>query len=167
MNLSIRRANPEDAAAIRDIHLASIRGLGRERYTEAQVDAWAHDRDPSQYPIEVEETAFFVAERGGSIVGFGWLRMEPDPDFAAEVDGKIGAIYVHPAVARQGVGTTIYQALETQARGAGLRSLGLWASLNAVPFYEQFGFATVRELTYAFGDEVVGPALEMRKSLSD
>lgn len=167
MTHAIRRANPDDAEAIRAVHLASIRGLGGERYTEAQVEAWAHDRDPTKYPVEDDETAFFLAERGGSIVGFGWLRLEPDPDFAAAVDGKIGAIYVHPAVARQGVGTTLYQALETRAREAGLGSLGLWASLNAVPFYETVGYTTVREVTYEFDDEVEGAALEMRKTLPD
>ncbi|MBS3760028.1 GNAT family N-acetyltransferase [Halodesulfurarchaeum sp.] len=165
MTRSIRLARTADAEAIRDIHLASIKGLGGERYTEAQVDAWAHERDPADYPIDEEETTVFVAEQGGSIIGFGWLTLEGDADFEAEADGKIGAIYVHPGFARRGIGTTIYQALETRARERGLDSLGLWASLNAVQFYEVQGYSKVRELTYEFGGEVEGPAVEMRKTL--
>lgn len=167
MNVSIRRAKDGDAAAIRRIHLASIRGLGRQAYTDEQVEAWAHDRDPDEYPIEADDTTIFVAERGGSIVGFGWLSAEPDADFQAEVDGKISAIYVHPAMARDGIGETLYQALETRAREAGFESLGLWASLNAVPFYEAQGYQKIQELSYEFEDGVTGPALEMRKSLAD
>ncbi|MFB6085690.1 MAG: GNAT family N-acetyltransferase [Halodesulfurarchaeum sp.] len=167
MSLSIRRARPEDAEAIRDVHLASIRGLGGECYSPEQVEAWAHDRDSADYPIEDPETAVFVAERGGSIVGFGWLSPEPAADFDAPVDGKITAIYVHPAVARQGIGTTIYEALETRARELGLESLGLWASLNAVPFYEGHGFTSVREADYEFDERVEGRVLEMRKTLVD
>ncbi len=167
MTHSIRRARPDDAETIRNVHLASIRGLGGKHYTDAQVEAWAHDRDPAKYPIEAAATDFFVAKRGGSIVGFGWLRLEPDPDFVAPIDGKIGAIYVHPAVAREGIGTTLYQVLETRAKEEGLDSLGLWASLGAVPFYETVGYTTVREVTYEFDDGVEGPALEMRKTLDD
>ncbi len=167
MTLSIRRAREADAEAIRDVHLASIGGLGGEQYTEEQVAAWAHDRDPAAYPISGEDTTIFVAERGGSIVGFGWLSTGTAEEFEAVVDGKVTAIYVHPAFARQGIGTTLYQALETRARERGLGSLGLWASLNAVPFYESHGYSKVREVTYKFDDQVAGTVLEMRKSLAD
>lgn len=167
MTLSIRRAREADAEAIRDVHLASIGGLGDVQYTDEQVAAWAHDRDPADYPIGEEDTTVFLAERSGSIVGFGYVSMEPDEAFEAEVDGKIAAIYVHPAMARQGIGTTIYQALETRAREVGLDSLGLWASLNAVPFYEVHGYSKVRELPYEFDDTVEGTVVEMRKPLAD
>jgi len=167
MNLSIRRAHEGDGEAIRRVHLASIRALGGRAYTEEQVAAWAHERDPEEYPIEAAETAIFVAERSGSIVGFGWLSTAPDEDFQAEVDAKISAIYVHPAVTREGIGTTLYQALETRARESGCKSLGLWASVNAVPFYEAQGYRKVRELTYEFDDSVTGPAVEMRKDLEN
>ncbi|MFP4530632.1 MAG: GNAT family N-acetyltransferase [Halodesulfurarchaeum sp.] len=167
MSLSIRRARPADAAAIRDLHLASIGGLGGEGYSPEQVDAWAHDRDPADYPIDEPERTVFVAERGGSIVGFGWLSTEPAEKFEASFDGKITAIYVHPAFARQGIGTTICEALETRARELGLDSLGVWASLNAVPFYEANGFSTVREVDYEFDEGVEGRVLEMRKRLAD
>jgi putative acetyltransferase len=166
MSLSIRRARPEDAAAIRDVHVASIKGLGGQTYDEEQVTAWARDREPEDYPIGEPETAVFVASRRGSIVGFGWLNTAPDPDFTADVDGKLAALYVHPAVAREGVGTTLLQALETRAREAGCASLGLWASLNAVPFYEAKGYTTVRECEYEFAAGVTGLTHEMRTVLA-
>ena len=165
MNLGIRRARSEDAQTIRDVHVASIKGLGRQTYDEEQVAAWARDRDQEDYPINEPETAVFVAERRGSIVGFGYLRTTPDADFTADVDGKLAALYVHPAVTREGVGTTLLQALETRAREAGCESLGLWASLNAVPFYEAQGYTPVREFEYEFAAGVTGLTHEMQKAL--
>jgi putative acetyltransferase len=167
VTLSIRRARAGDGETIRRIHLASIRGLGGRAYPEEVVEAWAHDRDPEEYPIDEDDTAVFLAEQAGSVVGFGWITYGGDPDFRAAVDGKIGAVYVHPSVARQGVGTTIYQALETRAREAGLESLGLWASLPAVPFYEAQGYERVREVEYEFDDGVTGLTLEMKKGLGE
>ena len=111
------------------------------------------------------DAAVFVAERRGSIVGFGYLRTTPDADFTADVDGKLAALYVHPAVTREGVGTTLLQALETRAREAGCESLGLWASLNAVPFYEAQGYTPVREFEYEFAAGVTGLTHEMQKAL--
>lgn len=165
MSLAIRRARPADRAAIYRVHVASIRGLGRESYDEDQIEAWAEGPGPSEYPLDEPETAVFVAERRGSIVGFGWVRTAPDPEFEADVDGKLGALYVHPAVSREGVGTTLLQALETRAREAGCESLGLWASLNAVPFYEATGYTTVRELDYEFAPGITGLTHEMRREL--
>lgn len=50
MQFTVRMAMPTIAAAIRDIHIASIKGLGTQAYNEDQVAAWAHPRDPETYP---------------------------------------------------------------------------------------------------------------------
>jgi putative acetyltransferase len=143
MEVSVREAVPGDARDIRDVHLASIEGLAGQRYSDDQVRAWAHDRDPDEYPIESGETYFVVAERDARIVGFGWMKPTADDYFQTDVAGEITAIYVHPTVARSGVGTQLYDELEAHAVRVGLDSLGLWASLNAVLFYEEKGYSRV------------------------
>lgn len=163
MTVSIREAEPADAETIREVHLASIRVLGREAYTKGQVEAWAHDRDPGDYPIDEAGTDLLLAERDDCLLGFGWLHHEPDEYFSVDPDGKIGAVYVRPGVDREGIGSTIYEGLEERARAAGFDSLALWASMNAVPFYQAHGYETVREVSYEFDDGVEGPVLEMVK----
>lgn len=86
-------------------------------------------------------------------------------NFQADVEGEIRAIYVHPDTSRRGVGTAIYQKLESEARRLQLDSVGLWASINAREFYEDLGFETVEEITREFGGEVEGAAFEMKKML--
>ncbi|MFC7058154.1 GNAT family N-acetyltransferase [Halovenus salina] len=166
MTLSIREAVTADGSAIRDLHLASIEGLAGSAYTDAQVDAWAHERDPDGYPIDSPQTYFVVAERGDSLVGFGWTKPDADDYFECDVDGEITAVYVSPDATREGVGSRIYAELERYAREAGVNSLGLWASLNAVTFYEAQDYNRVTRHTLEFSDGVEGDVVEMRKSLS-
>ncbi len=165
MSLAVRNATLADATAVRDVHLASIEGLAGQRYDDDQVDAWAHDRDPDDYPIESDETHFLVAERDGDVVGFGWLKPEADDYFESSVKGEVTAVYVDPSVARDGVGTDIYEELEARAIADGVELLGLWASLNAVAFYETMGFDRVTTHGHEFQDGVSGTVVEMRKVL--
>jgi len=163
---TVREATPADAARMVTVHEAAIRACGTVTYTREQVEAWASGRTPNEYPITSPETEVVVAERDGTVVGFGWLKPEADDYFDADVEGEITAVYVHPAAAREGVGTTIYARLEKIARRETLDSLGLWASLNAVPFYELQGFEPVTEQSLEFESGVAVDVLEMKKELN-
>lgn len=160
MDVAIRDARPDDAPRIRDIHLAAIEELGPQAYDPEQVTAWAHDRDPTNYPINTTETVFVVATTDEDVVGFGWLTTTPGEYLDAAVDGEITAIYVHPDFAREGVGSRIYAALETAAIDRGLDSLGAWATLNAIPFYRKQGFTRVTDQQVEY-DDVTIPVVEM------
>lgn len=107
-----------------------------------------------------------VAEQDVRLIGFGWMKPVADEYFEAAVDGEITAVYVHPSVARQGVGTRIYTELEAAARQIGVESLGLWASLNSVSFYEKHRYQRITEHTLEFNDDIEGTIVEMRKLLS-
>jgi putative acetyltransferase len=163
MDVSVREAVPEDAHRIRDVHLASIEGFGGESYTEEQVAAWAHDRDPDEYPIESERTYFVVAEDQTEVVGFGWMKPDAAEYFQTAVEGEITAVYIHPSVARREVGSRIYRELETEAMRQHIDSLGLWASRNAVPFYEAQGYERVVDHNYEYQDGIKLALVEMVK----
>ncbi|WP_440770568.1 GNAT family N-acetyltransferase [Natronorubrum sp. DTA28] len=161
----VREAVRPDAESVANMHEKSIRELAQVAYSRDVVSAWAAGKDPDKYQIESDETYFLVAEINDGLVGFGELRPEAEEYFQADVEGEIRAVYVHPDFTRHGVGTAIYQELESEARRLQLDSLGLWASINARGFYEGRGFETVEEITHKFGGEVEGPAVEMKKTL--
>lgn len=165
MDSVVREATDDDSEAVARVHEQSIRGLASAAYPSDIVSAWASGKDPEEYAIESKEAHFLVAEGSDGVIGFGELRSKPGEYFHARVDGEIHAIYVHPECARQGVGSTIYNELESEARRRELGSLGLWASVNAVEFYKAHGFEAVEEITHEFGGEVEGPAVEMKKTL--
>lgn len=149
---SVRPATADDAAAIREVHIASIRVLAASRYTDEQIAAWSAIDDPD-YPIDDGDRAVFVAETDGEVVGFGQLN-------AAETE--IEAVYVHPDHARNGVGTALLGRLETAAHERGIGELTLSASLNAVPFYEANGYLSVERATHELTDGTELSCMEMR-----
>ncbi|WP_246998749.1 GNAT family N-acetyltransferase [Halosolutus gelatinilyticus] len=128
------------------------RGVAGTDYIDEQVAAWAHDHDLERYPIESDGTYFVVAERDDRIVGFGWMKPDADDYFQRPIRGEITAIYVHPSITRRGVGSRTHDELEAHARRESVEVLGLWASRNAVAFYEAHGYDRVAEHSLEFHD---------------
>lgn len=164
-DLVVRPARPADAERVCAVHSAAIRELGTEAYSAEQVAAWDGDRSPDDYDLDPPDGTFLVAERE-SVVGFGELREQGGDDFARVPDayGEVRAVYVHPDAARDGVGSRLLRAVEVRAREADLPGLGLWASKNAVPFYEHHGYERHTVHDHEFGDTgVFGRVFEMAK----
>ena len=91
--------------------------------------------------------------------------MNPDAgeSLRTEVEAEITAIYVHPSVARNGVGSRVYAALEAEVIRQNIDSLGLWASRNAVPFYEAQGYERVADHSHEYRNGVALTVVEMVK----
>lgn len=150
------------------LHGAAIRRLGAAAYDDHQVDAWDRDREPSDYPVDEPGVTFLVAQRDDRIVGFGECRPEPADYFESvpATYGEIRAVYVHPDAAREGVGSALLDRLERAASDAGVAGLGLWASKNAVGFYERRGYDRLGVRCHEFGDSgVTGAVVEMAREL--
>lgn len=169
--MEVRTATPADAEAVRRVHRASIEGLGPSAYTQEQVDAWARGCESTEYTASIrsDDLFFIVAEDTNQILGFGSLCFESPSGYEACVDAEITGVYVHPSVARNGVGTTLLISLEQEARERDCWTLGLSASLNAVPFYGHHGYERVRAYTHEFSSSVStgveGQVIEMKKEL--
>lgn len=169
--MRVREAESSDAEAVRNVHYDSIKGLGAQAYSREQVDAWARGCESADYTaaIEADELEYVVAEIEGDVVAFGSLKRATPDESDADVDAEITAVYVRPTVAREGVGTRVYSELERRARTQGVQTLGLSASLNAVPFYEAHGYERVRERAHEFSSHestgVIGVVVEMKKEL--
>lgn len=169
--MRVRGAVPADAGAIRTLHEAAIREFGPLAYSRTQVDAWARGCESVDYiaAIEADDVEFIVADIDDDIGGFGSLRLGTPLEYELTVDAEVTAVYVHPSVARQGIGTRLYRELERRARAHGATRLGLSASLNAVPFYEAQGYERVSEHDHEFSSHdstgVVGTVVEMGKRL--
>jgi len=142
--LALRPFLPGDAPLLAEIFRASIAELTADDYSEAQQEAWASvagDIDSFAKDLAVQLT--LIATMEGSPVGFASL----------EGKDKIGMLYVHPAVAGQGVGAMLVDALEKLAGGRGVGKLKVDASDSARGFFEKRGYIAQQRNTVTVAGE--------------
>jgi GNAT superfamily N-acetyltransferase len=143
----IRRARPEDARPVAEVHVASwqhaYRGLLPDDYLErlSVDDREAMWREAFADPDQA--SGAFVAEIDGRIVGFASFGPSRDEEIP-ERTGEVPAIYVDPAVLGTGVGRELFEAATIALRDAGFARATLWvleANALARRFYEKAGWA--------------------------
>jgi putative acetyltransferase len=154
--MALRPFLPADAVLLADIFRASIEQLAAEDYSEPQQGAWAAVADDDEaFARRLGDALTLIATLDGSPVGFAALK---GPD-------QIDMLYVHPAVARQGVGTMLVDALEKLAAARGAERLVTDASDNARPFFERCGYTAQQRNTLLLGGEWL-PNTTMAKKLA-
>jgi putative acetyltransferase len=152
---ALRPFLPADVAVLAEIFRASIEGLTEEDYNPSQQEAWAAVADNEQA---------FTARLGKQLTLIGTLEGSP-VGFASLQDNKIiDMLYVHPAVAGQGIGTMLYDALEKLASARGAAELTVDASDSAREFFLRRGFEPYRRNTISVGNEWIANTT-MKKTL--
>ena len=145
--MTLRRYRDGDAQALCEIFFRSVREIGRAKYDDAQVRAWAHDvPDATAWGRRMRENDTFVAVRDGD-VPVGWVELE--------TGGHVEMLYCAPEAAGRGVAARLYAAAETLARERGLTALTADASRFAESFFRKHGWSVdERETVIRFGVEI-------------
>jgi GNAT superfamily N-acetyltransferase len=177
MDFILRKANLVDRPAITQLIELSARGLGRDEYSDEQIEAalagvFGVDSDL------IRDGTYFVAEASGALVGCGgWSKRRTlfgGDQYAgresAELDpgreaARIRAFFVHPAWARRGIGRAILERCETEARAGGFRALELMATLPGLKLYRAHGYVGSERVTYDLGRGLRIDFVPMRKEL--
>ena len=165
MDVRLRPVEVGDRHRLASISRTAILFGARSAYSAAQLEAWADGVQADSEPFEDSTTVIRVAEVDGRPAGFGWVRPGTPAYLGVDVDGELGALYVSPEVSGRGIGTRLYERLETLAATVGISSLGLWASRNAIGFYRRHGFEPVARRPLVTDVGITLPVLEMYKEL--
>jgi putative acetyltransferase len=153
---SLRPFLAADLPLLSEIRFAAIEELTGEDYDEAQRRAWASEADDEEaFSKSLEIGLTLVALIGGGPVGFISLLE----------GGLIDQLYVHPAVARTGVATTLIDAIEKLAAARGVATLVTDASDTAKPLFEKRGFVATHRNTIEIHGEYLGNT-RMTKALA-
>lgn len=174
----VRPATVADIHDLRELQVASMRGLGPTYYTPAEIEAavtWicVPDRDL------IEDGTYLVAAVAGRIVGCGgWsLRRkayagpcEMDIGGADLLDCRsdptnIRAMFTAPDLAGRGIGGAILATAERAAHASGFRRARLGAMLSAVAFYQRAGYVEIERESPRLPDGTPFPLVVMAKAL--
>ena len=144
----IRRAAPDDAAALAHVHETTWRETYTGLMSEQMLDALTADaRTEAWRRILSGEGGYlattYVADRDGTLVAFGSCGEQRDPGFAAAgYKGEFAAVYVLAADQRRSLGTRLMTAMMDDLTARGLTGYTLWVPRNNIParsLYEQLG----------------------------
>lgn len=129
--MRIREASEEDLPVLASLYESSVRTLGPERYSAAQVEAWAaFARDREGFHAKVLRGTCLLAEEDGETLGFATL----------EPDGVVGLLYVRGDRGRHGIGSALLSAVVGLAEERGLPRVRTIAGELSRGLFERFGF---------------------------
>ena len=150
MAVEILLADPAQATALRDVHVATWEVAYRDRASEG----WYGERLAAHAVRDWGELARALAARGGGvlmargdgrIVGLCQFGPTEDEDQDPARVGQIQRLYVHPARQRTGVGRSLLTAAVDRLRQGGAHMATLWVletDQGARAFYERLGWTS-------------------------
>src|SRR5450631_2273314 len=133
-----------DTPIVAAIFVAAIEELTGDDYSTAQQAAWAAAADDEDtFGQRLAGQLTLIATLQNSPVGFASLRGADHIDM----------LYVHPAVAGQGVASMLCEALEKLAGSRGANNLTVDASDNAQEFFTKRGYVGKQRNTVTVNGE--------------
>ena len=154
----LRPAAPADCADIYHVHEYAVQYTCRSSYDATVLEAWRELLAPDSYleTLSDPKRELWVAEFKGNIQGFFQLDLK---------EAQLDALYVHPFMHNQGLGTALLQRAETLAEQASLGFLKLYASNNSVSFYRLNGYESLGKAVLPLNPSVSVGCELMRKNL--
>src|ERR1700733_8986079 len=161
MGYRVRGALLDDVPGLHALIARSIRELGAADYTAPQIEAALQGAFGVDTGLIRDGTYFVAVTESDEIVACGgWSRRRTlfGSDARAERDesaldprkdaAKVRAFFVDPAHARRGLGRTLLERSESEAKSAGFSTLEMMATLPGVRLYEQCGYEASDAITY-------------------
>jgi putative acetyltransferase len=154
--IAVRPILPSDISMLAEIFRASIEELTSDDYSTDQQQAWVARAD--------DEEAF-AKHLAGQLTLLGTVDGSPVAFASLKNNQEIDMLYVHPAVARQGIGSMLVDALEKLAASRGAARLTAEVSDSAHDFFKQRGFVAQQRNSVPLGGEWLANTT-MEKKLS-
>ncbi len=153
MDYQLRLATTTDQPLLHDLIARSIRELGADDYTPAQIEAALLGAFGVDTQLIRDQTYFVIETAAGEIVGCGgWSRRKTlfgsdtrdvrddswlDP---AKEAARIRAFFIDSRHARRGLGRMLLDRCEAEAMRAGFTEFALMATLPGKRLYEVCGY---------------------------
>lgn len=128
------------------IFFDTVRRIKSRDYTQAQLKAWAPtDADMRMWKDRFDTIKPYLAYQNNEIAGFADIQD----------DGYIDMFFCRADMQGMGVGRALMFELIKEARSKNLSILFSHVSITAKPFFEKFGFETLRAQDVEVADQVL------------
>ena len=159
--LTLRRVGIDDHAQVRYLHARSMRALSGDALSDAELADFLAFVDQPGYSDHLRTEEVHGAFLDGQLVGTAsWLANGDDGETA-----RIASVFVHPMFTRLGLGGRMLAEVESRAVQSGFTSLGASATINAVPFFERYGYLEASRGVKAFGPQCWLPVAFLRRAV--
>ena len=173
----LRVATAEDAAGIREVIEASVRGLQAGDYSADQIEASLKTVFTIDSQLIADGTYFVALSDDGEMAGCGgWSKRKTLYGGDSQVEeivpelldpvvdaAKVRAIFVHPRFARMGLGSVILGAAEGAALAAGFKRFEMGSTLTGVALYSLKGYVEVDRVAVPVGQDETIEVVRMVK----
>ncbi len=135
--MKIRRATPDDARAIKEVHVSAYKVSYRGYLPDDALDAMCVDEDVvARTAAFIKTHEYWVAEKDRQVVGVALIEYPED-----KTQYEILMLYVHPAYQRTGAGSALVNFLCAQKKELGYQKLVLWTLKDgpSIGFYQKMG----------------------------
>ena len=142
--MDVRKFRRGDEKELWELFYNTIHNVNIQDYNKDRIAAWA----PGDLDINIAIQKFreidpFVVIKDGKIIGYADIQS----------DGYIDHFYCHHEFQGQGVGSTLFAALEKEARESGILEMYSNVSITARPFFEAMGFSVEKEQILQMRDQ--------------
>ncbi len=134
--MSIRLLVPEDAQAVSDVIVTTLRISNTRDYPPEMMEELILHMQPADILQRASWTHFYVAEDAGKIIGCGAIG----PYWGKEDESSLFTIFVLPEYQGKGIGRKIVETLERDEYALRARRIEIPASITGLPFYRKMGY---------------------------
>eukprot|EP00118_Oscarella_pearsei_P008816 m.47350 g.47350 ORF g.47350 m.47350 type:complete len:164 (+) comp33775_c0_seq1:186-677(+) len=162
--VTVRHAVEDDADAIYKVHVSSIRRGTGGHYSAAEIEEWSGRQNTDRYKTFIRRSEIYVAEKEGSIIGFGHIDLTEGCEMPNRL-GQIRGLYVVPEEMGRGFGKVLLCELVDVAKKHGSQELTVLSTVNSVGFYKRQGFELQGEEHHTVGNSLSLKCFAMKKTL--
>jgi GNAT superfamily N-acetyltransferase len=157
--VAVRRVGLDDHSHIRHLHARAMRFQSGDALSDAEVAAFLAFVGSPAYSDSLVAEEVFGAFVDGQLVGTASWHVNGDDGESA----RVSSVFVHPLFARLGIGGRLLAEVEDRACRSGFDQLGTSATINAIGFFERYGYQEASRGVKAFGPDCWLPVAFLRK----
>lgn len=175
--MELRTAERSDIPALGELIDLSGRVLSIGHYSPEQADAITRYVFGVDTQLIDDQTYFAIEHENRIVACGGWSKRQTlfggdqtktgaDPLLDPATDSaRIRAFFVHPSMARRGLGRQLMAACVAASREAGFRSLELVATMPGEPLYLASGFVVIERFDLDLPGGIRVPLSRMRMTI--